>query len=67
MDKNAFITIESVNNGFLVSDKPPENNMCTFEDKEVFQSMEELIEFIRSHFNYRNAELKSDEHNTPET
>ena len=61
MKKNSDIEIISMANGFVVRsvhyDKhTPEDNSCG----KVFQSMAELIDFIRNHFEHRAVNLLVD-------
>lgn len=61
MDKNTRITIEQVENGFVISYAySPSEDYRVLSDRRVFQSMRELRIFIAEHFNYRCSELYED-------
>lgn len=58
LKKNELITIEQVENGFLVRGKCLE--FCLLDNPYVFQTMDELLFFITLHFDHRSRVILVD-------
>jgi hypothetical protein len=66
MQSNIRITIEPVENGFIVMDCYDDARGYRPSEKCVFQSMQELQIFITEHFSHRCSELHEDAINSSE-
>ena len=60
MDNNQSISISQCANGFIVMKAMPKGEAVQSTEPFVFQSMQELLQFVRKHFDYRNCNIKTD-------
>jgi uncharacterized protein YlxP (DUF503 family) len=60
MESNQSIIITKCVNGFIVNTYVNGVAVISCNTQQVFQSMQELVQFIRKHFDYRNHSIEVD-------
>lgn len=67
MEKNEGIEIRQVSNGFIVYKVVSIHEVTPITEAKVFQSLIELMLFLKKHFEHRGADIASDSPTTNKT
>jgi hypothetical protein len=63
IEKNITIEIRQIANGFLVMPPFSGDLLITDTDRQVYQTMEGLIDFLKGHFTHRESFVPVDDRN----